>query len=147
MRRILNFLFPVRSYCASESWLLLALRCLLGILLMAHGIAKWADFNALASAFPDPLGLGSRVSLVLAIFGEVVCSAGFLVGAFYRLALIPMIFTMGVAFFTIHGGDPFSARELPFVYLALFVLLFFSGPGNFSLDRLIGKSLHGMQKK
>lgn len=78
---------------------------------MSHGIAKWQNFDALSAAFPDPLGVGSGVSLALAIFGEVVCSVGFIAGLFYRLALIPMIFTMCVAFFAVHGGDPFAARE------------------------------------
>lgn len=141
MRRILRFLFPVREYCVSESWLLLLLRLLFGILLMAHGIAKWSEFSSLSAVFPDPLGLGGRVSLSLSIFAELFCAAGFVVGAFYRLALIPMIFNMCVAFFVVHGGDPFSARELALIYLAVFTLLFFTGPGTFALDRLIGRSL------
>ena len=50
---------------------------------------------------------------------------------------IPMIFTMGVAFFVIHGNDPFSLKELAFVYLVIFILMYIAGPGKFSLDRLI----------
>ena len=147
MLRILKFLFPVRSYCVSESWLLLALRLLFGILLMLHGIAKWGSFADLSISFPDPLGMGSRISLILAIFGELFCSAGFIVGAFYRLALIPMIFTMCIAFFVVHGGDPFAAKELPLVYLAVFVLMFLTGPGAFALDGLIGRSLRRNGRK
>ena len=40
MNRILKFLFPAKSYCTSESWLLLTLRILFGVLLMTHGIAN-----------------------------------------------------------------------------------------------------------
>ena len=76
-------------------------------------------------------------SLGLAIFGELFCSIGFIFGALYRLAMIPMIFTMGVAFFVIHGNDPFSLKELAFVYLVVFILMYIAGPGKFSLDRLI----------
>ena len=65
-----------------------------GGLLFSHGIAKWSNFDTMSTMFPDPLGIGSSASLSLAIFGEVICSLGFIVGAFYRLALIPMIFTM-----------------------------------------------------
>ena len=78
-----------------------------GGLLFSHGIAKWSNFDTMSTMFPDPLGIGSSASLSLAIFGEVICSLGFIVGAFYRLALIPMIFTMCIAFFVIHGADPF----------------------------------------
>lgn len=49
----------------------------------------------------------------------------------------PDDFTMGVAFFVIHGNDPFSLKELAFVYLVIFILMYIAGPGKFSLDRLI----------
>lgn len=93
-----------------------------GGLLFSHGIAKWSNFDTMSTMFPDPLGIGSSASLSLAIFGEVICSLGFIVGAFYRLALIPMIFTMCIAFFVIHGADPFAVKELALVYLAIFII-------------------------
>ena len=80
------------------------------------------------------MGLGSRISLTLAIFGELFCSVGFIVGAFYRLALIPMIFTMCVTLFVVHGDDPFAVKELAAIYLSVFVLMYISGPGNYALD-------------
>lgn len=114
-----------------------------GGLLFSHGIAKWSNFDTMSTMFPDPLGIGSSASLSLAIFGEVICSLGFIVGAFYRLALIPMIFTMCIAFFVIHGADPFAVKELALVYLAIFVLMYIAGPGNYSVDRLIAKKIGG----
>ena len=130
MSRILRFLFPTTRYTARASLFLLALRVLFGVLLLSHGIAKVDDFAALSEVFPDPLGLGSRISLTLAI-----------VGAFYRLALIPMIFTMCVALFVVHGDDPFAVKELAAIYLSVFVLMYISGPGNYALDRLIAERL------
>ena len=50
------------------------------ILLMNHGIQKWSNFQELSTAFPDPLGIGSPLSLGLAIFGELVCSMAFIIG-------------------------------------------------------------------
>ncbi len=141
MNRFLRFLFPAKIYCTSESWLLLALRILFGVLLMTHGIAKWSAYGDLVASFPDPLGLGRHASLALAIFTEIICAAGFIAGAFYRLALIPMIFTLCMAFFVVHAGDSFAGRELPFIYLAVFVLMFITGPGAYALDRLIGRGL------
>ena len=135
MSRILRFLFPTTRYTARASLFLLALRVLFGVLLLSHGIAKVSE------VFPDPLGLGSRISLTLAIFGELFCSVGFIVGAFYRLALIPMIFTMCVALFVVHGDDPFAVKELAAIYLSVFVLMYISGPGNYALDRLIAERL------
>lgn len=141
MRTILRFLFPDKPYTAGASWLLLTARIIFGVLLMSHGIAKWQHFDTLCAAFPDPLGVGSNVSLALAIFGEVVCPAAFIAGLFYRLALIPMIFTMCIAFFAIHGGDPFAARELALVYLSVFVLMFAAGPGRYAVDTLIARRI------
>ncbi len=91
--------------------------------------------------FPDPLGIGSSISLGLAIFGELVCSMGFIIGLLYRLAMIPMIFTMVIAFFVIHANDAFAVKELAFVYLAVFVLMYIAGPGKFSVDNFIGSKL------
>ena len=141
MYAILRFLFPDKPYTAGNSWLLLAARIIFGGLLMSHGIAKWQNFDALSAAFPDPLGVGSGVSLALAIFGEVVCSVGFIAGLFYRLALIPMIFTMIVAFFIVHANDVFAVKELAFIYLVVFILMYIAGPGKFSIDHIIGNEL------
>lgn len=41
----------------------------------------------MALAFPDPLGVGSEISLILAIFGEVFCSVLLIFGLLIRLAL------------------------------------------------------------
>ena len=141
MSAILNFLFPGKPRDSRSSWLLLAARVVFGLLLMSHGIAKLQNFEALSATFPDPLGVGSRMSLVLAVFGEVVCAAGCVAGLLYRLALIPMIFTMCVALFVVHGDDPFAVKELAAIYLSVFVLMYISGPGNYALDRLIAERL------
>ena len=65
----------------------------------------------------------------------------FIIGFLYRLAMIPMIFTMCVAFFIVHADDPFAVKELAFVYLVVFVLMYIVGPGKFAVDRWISKSL------
>lgn len=141
MKMILNFLFPVKPDAKGYSLLLLSFRILFGILLMTHGLQKLSNFDALSTKFPDPLGVGHSLSLGLAIFGELACSIGFILGAFYRLAVIPMIFTMVVAFFIIHGGDPFAAKELAFTYMMVYIIMFFAGPGKFSIDYYIGKMI------
>lgn len=141
MSVIYNFLFPLKPDGKAYSLLLLAFRLLFGLLLMAHGIQKMIACPTLSSAFPDPLGMGSNVSLIFAIFTELVCSAGFILGAFYRLALIPMIFTMCVALFIVHGSDPLPAKELPFIYLMVFIIMYIAGPGKYSLDRFIALGL------
>lgn len=131
---ISKFLFPSKPTSTNSALLILAARIVFGFLFMNHGIQKLCEFSVLAETFPDPIGVGSKASLILAIFGELACSLGFLFGCLYRLALIPMIFTMGVAFFVIHGNDPFAVRELAFVYMIIFLFMFIIGPGKYSLD-------------
>lgn len=131
-----NFLFPPEPSGTKVSTLLLTARIIFGTLLMSHGIQKLMNFSELSLAFPDPLDLGSNFSLILAIFGELACPAAFIIGFLYRLAMIPMIFTMSVAFFVVHGNDPFAVKELAFVYLVIFILLYIAGPGKFAIDRL-----------
>ena len=140
MSVVYKFLFPSKPEGNAFSLFLLALRILFGVLLLSHGIQKWTNFSAMSGSFPDPLGVGSTLSLGLAIFGEVFCSVGFIFGAFY-LAMIPKIFTMGMAFFVIHGNDPFAVKELAFIYLVVFVLMYITGPGKFSIDHIISSAL------
>lgn len=137
MLAIYRFLFPSKPDGTTISLLLLALRILFGGLLLSHGIQKWTNYTEMSAVFPDPLGVGSQVSLGLAIFGELACSIGFIFGALYRLAMIPMIFTMCMAFFVIHGNDAFAVKELAFIYLVVFILMYITGPGKYSIDRLI----------
>lgn len=65
----------------------------------------------------------------------------FIIGFLYRLAMLPMIFTMGVAFFVIHGNDPFAVKELAFIYLVVFILMYIIGPGKFAVDHWLSKVL------
>ena len=136
-----RLLFPVKPDGTATSAILLIARIVFGILLMNHGIQKWTNFQELSAVFPDPLGVGSPLSLGLAIFGELACSMAFIIGFLYRLAMIPMMFTMVVAFFVIHGNDPFSVKELAFIYLVVFVLMYIAGPGKYSIDHFIAKAI------
>ncbi|WP_294629813.1 DoxX family protein [uncultured Bacteroides sp.] len=138
---IYNFLFPTKPNATKVSLLLLAVRIIFGILLMNHGIQKWSSFQELSATFPDPLGIGSPISLGLAIFAELVCSMAFIIGFLYRLAMIPMIFTMIIAFFVVHTNDVFAVKELAFVYLVVFTIIYIVGPGKFSIDHIIGNEL------
>ena len=141
MEGLFAFLFPLKLYPRSVSLMLLALRVLFGVLLMWHGMTKVANVESVAENFPNPLGLGHRLSFYLVVFAEVICSAAVIMGAFYRLALIPIIFAMGVALFVVHHGQVFAAKELALIYFVVFVLLFWMGAGAYSLDNIIAKRL------
>jgi putative oxidoreductase len=140
VRRVMNSLFNIlqlRAVPASANLALLALRVWLGLsMLLLHGWAKVVTFSTLASHFPDPFGLGSKTTLILAIFGEVACSALLTVGLFTRLAALGCAAAMATAFFAVHNSQ-FTGQhggELAFIYLAGFVALVLAGGGRFSVD-------------
>lgn len=137
---VLDFVFPQKEENTKVSALLLAARVIFGLLLASHGWQKLAGFSAMAPQFPDPLGMGSELSLGMAVFGELVCSVAFIFGFLTRLTVIPMIFTMIVAFVMVHGGSV-AGGELAFLYLVVFVLLFLAGPGRYSADEFIAKKI------
>ena len=137
-----QFLFPAyldesRTY----STLVLIIRILFGLLFLSHGYTKLMLHASMADLFADPIGLGSIISFWMVVFAEVVCSFALIFGILQRVMLIPMIITMAVAFFVVHGGDAFAVKELSFVYFIVFIILYITGPGEFSFDSIIGKYL------
>ena len=80
-------------------------------LIYGHGWGKLANYTARSETFSDPLGVGSPMSLGLAVFAEVFCSIAVMLGLLTRLAAIPLIITMGVAGFIRHAPDPFAKKE------------------------------------
>ena len=134
-----RFIFP--SYDEDNgdySVLLLVMRIFFGIMFLTHGYDKLMAHATIADGFADPLGLGSILSFWMVVFAELVCSLALIFGILQRVVLIPMIITMIVAFFVVHGEMPFAAKELSFIYMMVFVLLFITGPGKYSFDAVIG---------
>lgn len=107
-----------------------------GLMLLQHGYSKLTGFSEKAGSFPDPIGVGSEMSLAMAVSAEFFCAALVVVGLATRIAAIPLIITMAVAAFYIHGADPLADKELALLYGTAFLTLLLSGPGRLSLDRV-----------
>lgn len=132
---------PVKDFIPSVGLLLCRL-VFGGFMLIGHGWGKLMSYSEKAVSFPDPLGLGNEMSMGAAIFCEVVCSALVVLGLATRVAVLPLVFTMAVAAFVVHGADPLftsagAAKEPALIYLCGFALLFFTGPGCFSVDTVV----------
>ena len=108
-----------------------------GFLLTAHGWGKLTGFSDLAGRFPDPIGLGSGISLTLAVFAEALCSLLLVLGLGTRFAAVPPLVTMLVAAFVVHGSDPWSKKELALLYAIPFLTLILTGGGRFALERFV----------
>lgn len=142
MKRLL-FATPITDLIPSLG-LLLSRIVFGGFLLIGHGWGKLASFGEKADQFPDPLGIGSQFSLISTILCEVVCSALVVLGFATRIAVLPLVFMLGIAAFVIHGNDPLfmgggAAKEPALLFLTGFALFFFTGPGRFSLDTVMAK--------
>lgn len=136
---IKTFLFPT-YYDDSRSYsvLLLVVRIFFGVLFLSHGYDKLMSHATISFLFADPFGIGSTLSFWMVVFAEIVCSFALIFGILQRIVLIPMMFTMCTAFFIVHGADAFQFRELSFIYLIVFAILYITGPGQYSFDSMIG---------
>lgn len=119
---------------------LLILRLFVGGMMLTHGIAKLENYTVLREGFPDPIGWGAGLSLVMIILVEVGCSLMIVTGLLTRFAVIPLIFAMIMAM-TTHADMSVSGVELPLLYLGMYVVIFIAGPGKCSIDYLIGKTI------
>ncbi len=115
-------------------WLLL-FRVSAGAFMLTHGIPKFLKLVEGSTQFADPLGIGETLSLILAVFAEFLCSVLLILGIGTRLASLPLIATMAVAAFYVHGADPFQRKEMALLYLIVYITILVFGGGKFELGR------------
>jgi putative oxidoreductase len=105
------------------------------------GSGKWTAANekdrlAELAKFADPLHIGSKFSLGLTAFAEVICAGLLIIGFGTRFAAFVLSIAMGTAFFVVHKGvlaGPGNGEKAALYLLAFFVILV-AGPGRFSFD-------------
>jgi putative oxidoreductase len=138
----MNRVFLLDALPRSVDLGLLVLRVVMGGSLIAlHGWSKLANFGTRSATFSDPLGVGSPVSLALAVVGEVVAPSFIVLGLGTRVAALISTLSMSVAFFLVHGAAISGPRngELALMYLTAFVVLALADGGRFSLDARLAR--------
>lgn len=113
---------------------LLILRVSFSVLMLTHGIPKLSKLSISPITFPDPLGVGSGLSLVLALIGELIAPIFIIIGFKTKIAAIPATITMFVAAFIVHFGDPIETKEKALLFFFAFLVILLSGAGKFSVD-------------
>ncbi len=136
----MNFLTSAKSNPQLVDIVLLVIRVFVGFAMLSHGFPKLQQLlSGEEIKFFDFLGLGPKISLILAVFAEFVCSIFFILGLFTRPAVFFLMITMAVAGLVVRGGDAFERKETSLLYLSIYLLVMAFGPGRYSIDHLISK--------
>lgn len=112
---------------------LLVLRVGFAGFMLTHGIPKLSMLSD-PSSFADPLGVGTTLSLILALIGEVIAPIFLIVGFKTKWAAVPAFITMAVAAFVVHAKDDLGTKEMALLYFIAFLTIFLAGAGKYSLD-------------
>lgn len=118
---------------------LFILRLTMGGLLIHHGYDKLTHFSSYSKQFVDPFHIGNSATLGLVVFAEFFCAVLVVLGLLTRFASIPPFIGMVAAVWYGHNGEIFGEGEHAALFAGGFLALIFTGPGKYSLDRVIGK--------
>lgn len=130
IKKILN----AKDWGKTINLALFVLRVAIAFLMLHHGTPKLMKLIGGDLKFSDPIGLGSETSFILTVFAEFFCSILLLIGLGTRLASIPLIITMVVIIFIVHGNESMFAHYNVLLYLLGYILLLITGSGKYSLD-------------
>ena len=117
------------------------LRISVSLMMLSHGIPKALEYETLVTEFPDPLNVGTEVSVQLILFAEIGCSVLLFFGMLGRFAAATLFIAMMVAAFVHHFADPWSARELPLLYATIYAALTLTGSGSPSVDAWLSRQV------
>ncbi|ENA0609875.1 DoxX family protein [Enterobacter bugandensis] len=107
--------------------------CLL--MLYVHGLPKVFHFNEELTRIEDPFGFGPYMSLIPAIFAEVICPLFIIAGVYARLACLPIIAVLLVAMLAVHPDWSIAEGQFGWLLLIVFTTLALTGPGQWRLQR------------
>jgi putative oxidoreductase len=119
---------------------LLVLRLGVGVnMVLLHGLERVRHYGERAGSFPDPLGMGHRHSLMLAVAAEFVGGILVTLGLAGRLAALLVAFSLGLTLFSGEAGLPWRQRETTVLYLAASLAILMLGCGRWALDAVVWK--------
>ena len=103
------------------------------LLLYVHGLPKVFHFSEELTRIEDPFGMGPYMSLLPAIFAEVICPLFIIVGYRARLACLPIIAVLLVAMLVVHPGWSVAEGQFGWLLLIIFTTLALTGPGGWRI--------------
>jgi putative oxidoreductase len=132
---------------AARTFAPLLLRVALAAVFIYHGLDKIKPEHGYGWSWADempgapPVLINARPLQILVAWGELLGGVAVALGILTRLAASGLLVIMLAAVFTYSGQKGFSAvgggYEYNFVLILVCAALMLSGPGTFSLDRVI----------
>ena len=114
---------------------LFILRFTFSAMMLFHGIPKLLNLIQGTLMQGDPIGIGVLATTILVVIAEAICPLLVIIGYKTRFASIPVIITMDVAAFIVHGADPIGLKEKALLFMFAFLAIVLLGPGKHSVDR------------
>lgn len=136
MKKLLSIKYSAPAFNIS----FLLLRLVLGLTMCVnYGYGKLVHFADKKDSFINLFGIGSTATLALVVFAEFFCAIFIVLGLFTRFTVIPLIITMGYAFFIIGNSNFLNKGDASLLYLTGFLAILLCGPGKISVDGMINK--------
>ncbi|WP_411392739.1 DoxX family protein [Pseudomonas sp. MPB23] len=102
-------------------------------LLGVHGLPKVLNYSEQLKLIEDPFHLGAHVTLLLAIFAEVLCPLLIVAGLLVRLACLPILAVLLIAMVVVHPEWSVFEGQFGWLLLIIFTSLLIAGPGRLRL--------------
>ena len=102
-------------------------------LLGVHGLPKVLNYSEQLKLIEDPFHLGAHVTLLLAIFAEVLCPLLIVAGLLVRLACLPILAVLLIAMVVVHPEWSVFEGQFGWLLLIIFTSILIAGPGRLRL--------------
>jgi len=104
-------------------------------LLWVHGLPKLLNYSAQLQVIEDPFHLGANLTLMLAIFAEVLCPLLIVAGVLVRLACLPIRFVLRIAILIVHPQWNLPEGQVGWPLLVRCTGIVIAGPGPLELPQ------------
>ena len=104
-------------------------------LLWVHGLPKLLNYSEQLKLIEDPFHLGANITLLLAIFAEVLCPLLIIAGVMVRLACLPILSVLLIALMVVHPEWTLFEAQFGWLLLIIFTTLLIGGPGRLALSQ------------
>lgn len=99
-------------------------------LLWVHGLPKLLNYSEQLQLIEDPFHLGAHITLLLAIFAEVLCPLLIIAGVLVRLACLPILAVLLIAMLVVHPEWTLLEGQFGWLLLIIFSSVLVAGPGR-----------------